>query len=237
MTKKVLICIPTYNEKENILSLVKDILSYQGGAHILVIDDSSPDGTSNIVSQSSLFGKNLFLLKRPGKEGIGKAYLDGFKWALEREYDYIFQCDADFSHNPKYIPEFLEKLNEGFELVIGSRNIEGGGVENWSYFRQILSRFGSFYGRFILGLKIQDLTGGFNAYKKESLEALNLNAVGSNGYVFQIELKYRAYLRGLKVVEIPIIFADRIYGKSKMTSKIVLEAFWHVIYLKLFCRK
>lgn len=230
--QKLLICIPTYNEKDNILSLISEIFIFQNNCHILVIDDNSPDGTARLIENCPEYKKTVFLLKRVEKKGLGRAYLAGFRWAIKNDYHIVFQCDADFSHDPKYIPNFMKAFANGSELVIGSRNIPEGGVENWSYFRRLLSLFGSFYGRVILGVKIRDLTGGFNAYKISALKSLGLDSIKSNGYVFQIELKYRSSLQKLKIVEIPIIFKDRVMGESKMNLKIVLEAFWHVIYLK-----
>lgn len=231
--EKILICLPTYNERENILSFIKEIFSFLPKAHVVVVDDNSPDGTASLVEESSGYNENLFLIKRTGPRGLGTAYLEGFGWAIKKGYEVVFQCDADFSHNPKYLSPMLEELKKGADLVIGSRNIPGGGVENWSLFRRALSRFGSFYARLVLGLSIKDLTGGFNVYRLSSLKAMDLHAIRSNGYVFQIELKYRAALLRFQIVEFPIIFKDRVYGTSKMNLKIVLEAFWHVIYLRI----
>ena len=237
MKEKVLICIPTYNEKDNIIPLVERIKSESKDLDILVIDDNSPDGTAGLVKKHESYSKNLFLLERQGKKGLGKAYLAGFRWAIRKNYHFVIQCDADFSHNPKYLPEFLKKLRQGYDLVIGSRNIPGGGVSNWGYLRQFISRFGSFYARSILGLSIRDLTGGYNTYRVSALKSLSLDQINSNGYVFQIELKYRSALKQLKIEEIPIIFKDRVYGDSKMNLKIVLEAFWRVLYLKILCKE
>ncbi len=231
---KILICIPTYNEKENILAIIQKIFFFLPKAHVLVVDDNSSDGTAKLVEESEFYKKSLFLIKRSGKKGLGRAYLEGFSWAIKENYQVVFQCDADFSHNPKYLPFMLEELEKGADLVIGSRNIPGGGVENWSFFRRTLSRFGSFYARSILLVSIQDLTGGFNGYRVAVLKAMDLQAIRSNGYVFQIELKYRASLLGFRLLEFPIVFKDRVHGVSKMNFKIVLEAFWHVIYLRLF---
>lgn len=237
MKQRTLVCIPTYNEKENILAFISKVFSYEKDFHILVIDDASPDGTARLIEESPLFQKKIFLIKRSGPRGLGKSYLDGFKWAIDHNYTFVFQCDADFSHDPKYMRSFLDELERGSDLVIGSRNIPGGGIENWSYFRKFISKFGSLYGRVILGIKIQDLTGGFNVYKVDSLKKLTLKAIKSNGYVFQIELKYRATLRKFLITEIPITFKDRVLGESKMDLKIILEAFWHVIYLKFLCKE
>lgn len=235
--EKILICIPTYNEKENISSLIKTIFSFQKDCHILIIDDNSPDGTADIVKEEKDYNKRIFLLERSKKNGLGGAYIKGFKWALKHKYILVFQCDADFSHHPRYIELFLEAFRNGADLVVGSRNIAHGGVENWSLMRRLLSLFGSFYGRMVLGIQVKDLTGGFNAYKLKTLESLDLDSIKSNGYVFQIELKYRSLLKGFKVVEVPIIFKDRVKGNSKMNLGIVLEAVWRVIFLKYTCKK
>lgn len=231
---KTLIIIPTYNEKENIAQLLEQVFATLQHTHVLIVDDNSPDGTRDIVRQLQKSGSDhkLFMLERPGKLGLGTAYLDGFRWALARDYDYIFEMDADFSHNPKYLPELLKAAGQG-DLAIGSRYIRGGGVVNWGPLRKIISLGGSLYSRLILRLPYKDLTGGFKCFSRRVLEAINLDKVESNGYSFQIEMTYRAHLKGFKIKEVPIIFEDRTLGKSKMSSNIFTEAVLMVIKLRM----
>jgi len=220
-----LIIIPTYNERDNIEALLALITRTDPAAHILIVDDNSPDRTYEIVEglmQSVYFGQ-LFLLKRTGKMGLGTAYIAGFKWALAREYDYIFEMDADFSHDPKYLTDFLAAI-QTHDVVLGSRYVSGGGVKNWGVIRKFISRGGSLYARTILGLSLRDLTGGFKCFRREVLEAIDLDGIKSNGYSFQIEMTYRARRKGFRIVETPIIFEDRTAGKSKMSRTIFLEA-------------
>ena len=220
-----LIIIPTYNESDNIEKLLDLISRTDPAAHVLIVDDNSPDRTYEIVErlmQTSYPGR-LFLLKRAGKLGLGTAYIAGFKWALARDYDYIFEMDADFSHDPKYLPAFLTAI-EKHDLVLGSRYVPGGGVKNWGLLRKIISRGGSLYARTILGLSLRDLTGGFKCFRRQVLESIDLDAVKSNGYSFQIEMTYRARCKGFRICETPIVFEDRTAGKSKMSRKIFLEA-------------
>ncbi len=219
-----LICIPTYNEAENLPRIVPAVLAEVPEAHVLVVDDSSPDGTGALADELSQDDERVHVLHRKGKEGLGKAYLAAFAWALARDYRYVFEFDADFSHNPEYLPSFVAALEEGTEVVIGSRRVRGGGVENWGLSRRFISWGGSVYARTILGVDVRDLTGGFNGFRREVLETLDLPRVSSTGYCFQIELKYRAVKRGFRVLELPIVFPDRVHGVSKMNSSIFLEA-------------
>jgi dolichol-phosphate mannosyltransferase len=229
-----LIIIPTYNERDNIEKLLELISQTDPAAHVLIVDDNSPDRTFEIVEGliESTYPDRLFLLKRAGKQGLGTAYIAGFKWALARGYDYIFEMDADFSHDPKYLPEFLAAV-ETHDLVLGSRYVAGGGVKNWGLIRKFISRGGSLYARTILGLPLRDLTGGFKCFRREVLESIDLDSIKSNGYSFQIEMTYRASCKGFRIVETPIVFEDRTAGKSKMSRKIFLEAVLMVWKLRL----
>lgn len=219
----LLICVPTYNEAENLPLLVPAVHQALPDAHILVIDDRSPDGTGDIADRLAAEDPRVHVLHRAGKEGLGPAYLAGFRWGLDRGYPVICEFDADFSHPPRYLPEMMRRLADA-DVAIGSRWVPGGGVENWGWTRRLVSRGGSWYGRAVLRAPIRDLTGGFNAYRREVLEAIDLSDVQSRGYVFQIELKYRALLAGYRVVEFPIVFPDRVRGKSKMSGGIFVEA-------------
>jgi dolichol-phosphate mannosyltransferase len=231
---KSLIIIATYNERDNITQLLVEIFKYVPNVNVLVVDDSSPDKTYEVVSQLSqtIYKDKLFLLKRSGKLGLGTAYVAGFNWAIEGKYDVIMEMDADFSHNPKYLPLFFEEIKNN-DLVIGSRYIVGGGVVNWGLLRKIISRGGSLYSRIILNLPIYDLTGGFKCYRREVLETINVNELKSNGYSFQIEGTYKTYLNKFKIKEIPIIFEDRRVGESKMSGNIFIEALIMVLKLRL----
>lgn len=225
---KALVCIPTYNEKDNIEAIVSAVLQVtESDTHVLVIDDNSPDGTGEIVTRLQSGQPRLHLLSRAGKEGLGRAYIAGFKWALENGYDVIVEMDADFSHRPEDLVKILKAIAP-VDFAIGSRYVDGGRTVNWGLLRKIISRGGSLYTRWILGYPLADWTGGFNAWKKETLHAINLDRVKSNGYSFQIELKYRALKAGCRGIEVPIVFEDRRVGQSKMTMKIVTEAFTRV---------
>lgn len=232
--EKSLIIIPTYNEKENIAELIPRIFETLPATHILVVDDNSPDGTGDIVAGliQTIYPNRLNILRRAGKLGLGTAYIAGFKWALERDYELIFEMDADFSHDPKYLPAFIS-MAASKDLVLGSRYVPGGGVRNWGMIRQFISRGGSFYARTILGLSIRDLTGGFKCFRRKVLETIGLDQIKSNGYSFQIEMTYRAACKGYKIGETPIVFEDRTAGKSKMSRKIFLEAITMVWRLRL----
>jgi dolichol-phosphate mannosyltransferase len=225
---KSIVIIPTYNEKENISNLVPAILAQEKEVHILVVDDNSPDGTANVVKGlQSQFPGQLHLLSRAGKEGLGRAYIAGFEWALALGYEFIIEMDADFSHRPEDLSKILQAADAS-DFVIGSRYVEGGATVNWGIMRKFISRGGSLYSRLILGYPIRDWTGGFNGWKAKVLKAIDLPTVRSNGYSFQIELKYKASKKGFQVKEVPIVFADRVVGQSKMSTKIVLEAFYRV---------
>ncbi len=228
-----LVIIPTYNEKENVNNIIRAVFG-KIDTHILIVDDNSPDGTGMIADElaNGEFKDRLFVLHREKKEGLGKAYVAGFKWALKREYQHIFEMDADFSHNPDYLPQFLEKIKD-YDLVIGSRYVKGGGVENWPFIRMLISKGGSLYSRTVLGIPIRDLTGGFKCFRRIVLESIDLDNLLLSGFGFQIEMNYRTYKKGFKVFELPIIFTDRILGKSKMSQKIFFEALLMVIKLRL----
>jgi dolichol-phosphate mannosyltransferase len=201
-------------------------------AGILVVDDNSPDGTAAAVKKlKEKWPGRLHLLNRPGKQGLASAYLEGFAWGETKGYDIFLEMDADFSHNPKYIPLMLEQIQNN-DVVIGSRNIKGGGVEGWTWIRNLISKGGSLYSRFVLGCPLKDLTGGFNMWKKTALEKIRLDSILSKGYSFQIEMKYKAYLSRCAIVEIPIIFTDRKKGKSKMSKKIFFEALLNIWKIK-----
>ena len=221
--RRALICLPTYNERENLGPITEAILAAAPDVDVLVIDDGSPDGTGLLADELAAREPRVHVLHRAKKEGLGKAYLAGFDWALARDYGLVLEMDADFSHDPGYLPAMLAKAQEA-DLVLGSRYVPGGGTVNWGLGRKILSRGGSLYARTILGVRIRDLTGGFKCFRREVLEAIELGTVECSGYAFQIELTYRAILRGFRVAEIPIVFADRRVGQSKMSRRIVLEA-------------
>lgn len=236
MPLKTLIILPTYNEKENIEALVEQVLA-RGPYDILIVDDNSPDGTGKIadrLAEKQVISR-VYVLHRKAKEGLGKAYVAGFKWGLQRDYDLLFEMDADFSHNPSHLSQFVREIEQGADLVLGSRNIKGGGTRNWSLLRKVISKGGSLYAQVILFSPNRDLTSGFKAFRREVLESLDLENIRSNGYSFQIEVTHRARQMGFKVKETPIIFHDRKVGTSKMTGKIVLEAMlvvWKIRFSK-----
>ncbi len=227
-----IVIIPTYNEAENIERLINKIFSIVPDISILVVDDNSPDGTGRIVENIMLSNPNVYLIKRTGKLGLGTAYIEGFKFALERGFEVIFEMDADFSHNPEDLPRFLEAINDA-DLVIGSRYLTGVNVINWPLQRLILSYFANLYTRFVTGMPVKDATGGFKCFRAEALRQINLERVKTNGYGFQIEMNFRFWAKGFRVKEIPIIFIDRMNGVSKMNKKIVFEAIFLVWKLKL----
>ena len=230
-----IVIIPTYNEKENIEKVIRKVFSLEGGFHILVIDDGSPDGTAAIVKQlMGEFDGSLFLLEREGKLGLGTAYLTGFRWALERDYEYIIEMDADFSHNPDDLPRLVAACDQGgADLAIGSRYCKGISVVNWPIGRLLMSYFASAYVRTVLGVKIYDTTAGFVCYRRRVLQAIDFDSVRMKGYGFQIEMKYTAYKLGFNIKEVSVIFVDRTEGVSKMSSSIFGEAFWGVMGLRM----
>jgi dolichol-phosphate mannosyltransferase len=234
MSKKIVI-IPTYNEKENIENIIRAVFSQAEFFQLLIIDDGSPDGTATIVKGlQNEFNDRLFLLERKGKLGLGTAYILGFKWALEHGYDYIFEMDADFSHNPTDLNKLYDAcVHKGADVAIGSRYVSGVNVVNWPIGRVLMSYFASKYVRFILGLKIADTTAGFKCYRRKVLETIDLDRIRFKGYAFQIELKFTAYKHGFKLIEVPIIFVNRELGTSKMSGGIFGEAFFGVVQLKL----
>lgn len=229
---QALIIIPTYNEAENIERMVRTLFGLSTQLSVLIIDDGSPDGTSQIVSKLKTEFARLFIINRAGKLGLGTAYVAGFKWALEKNYEYIFEMDCDFSHDPADVPRLLEAALEN-DLVIGSRYIEGVRVINWAAKRLFLSLFASLYTRTITGMPLKDPTGGFKCFRRSALQALDLDRVLFKGYAFQIELNYKVWCRGLKIREVPIIFYERREGQSKMNRGLVVEASIGVFRLKL----
>jgi len=231
--KKTLVIIPTYNEADNIIKIIPEVLknsSPENEFNILVVDDNSPDGTAGLVE--GMNNDKVKLLKRERKSGLGTAYVAGFHYAIKNNYDYVFEMDADFSHDPKYLKGFIERINEGYDLVIGSRYINGVSVLNWPIRRLILSYMASVYTRMVTGLKVMDTTAGFMCYRVSALRQINLDEVRSNGYSFQIEMKFKFYKKGFKISEIPILFIDRLEGESKMSRKVVYEAYFMVWKLK-----
>jgi dolichol-phosphate mannosyltransferase len=228
---KTLVIIPTYNEKENIGKIIPLVLEQDPDIEVLVVDDNSPDGTGKIVEEIIATNRRVKLIQRVKKSGLGTAYLAGFQYALENGYDYIFEMDSDFSHDPAYIPYFLSAIREA-DLVLGSRYIKGVNVVNWPITRLLLSYYANVYARWVTGLSVKDSTGGFKCFKKEVLEKIGSDRIHSNGYAFQIEMSFRAWKKGFKIKEIPIIFVDRREGESKMSKKIVREAIWMVWKLR-----
>ncbi|MBA9073648.1 dolichol-phosphate mannosyltransferase [Flavobacterium gossypii] len=230
-----IVIIPTYNEIENIESIIRTVFSLQKPFHVLIIDDNSPDHTAKkVIALQEEYPDRLFLEQRSKKSGLGTAYVHGFKWALEREYEYIFEMDADFSHNPHDLEKLYDSCRFGiYDVAIGSRYVTGVNVVNWPLSRVLLSYFASVYVRMITGMEIQDTTAGFVCYKKNVLKSINLDKIKFIGYAFQIEMKYRAYAKKFKIVEVPIIFTDRTKGQSKMSNSIIKEAIFGVIVLRI----
>jgi dolichol-phosphate mannosyltransferase len=229
--KSLLVIIPTYNEIENITSLIEAVFSFASDAHILVVDDNSPDGTAQVVEKIADKNSSLHLLKRPGKLGGASAFLEGFSWGIKNSFDILLAMDADFSHDPKYILVMRKEI-ENADLVIGSRNVKGGEIENRSLFRNILTKCGSFYCQFILKCPVKDFTGGYNMWQKTALEKIAHEAVVSRGYSFQIEMKYKAYKKQCRIIEIPIVFPDRKKGQSKMPGSFLIKALVDVWKIK-----
>ncbi len=232
MPDRALVIVPTYNERFNIARLIPAILAQDPSLEVLVVDDGSPDGTGAIVDGIAANNARVHVIHRAGKLGLGTAYIAGFRWALERKYDLVFEMDADFSHNPERLPEFLAAIKES-DVVLGSRYQDGHvNVVNWPMSRLFLSYGANIYARAVTGLPIFDTTGGFKCFRRNVLESIDLNSVKSNGYAFQIEMSYRAWKGGFRLFEIPIIFVDRTEGVSKMSKKIVREAIWMVWRLR-----
>ena len=233
MAEKALVIIPTYNEAVNLSHLVPQVLAQDGRLEVLVVDDNSPDGTGQLAEALAVENACVHVLHRTAKQGLGTAYLAGFKWGLERDYAYFFEMDADFSHDPAHLKEFLKAVQDA-DLVLGSRYLAGRvTVVNWPMGRLLLSYFANVYARWVTGLRIWDLTGGFKCYRRRVLEGIDLTQVRSNGYAFQIEMSVRAWRKGFKLAEIPIVFVDRTEGQSKMNRAIVREAVWMVPRLRL----
>jgi len=232
VSERGLVIIPTYNEKENIARLIDLVLARDDRLDVLVVDDGSPDGTGAVVESIKAVNPRVDVIHRPSKLGLGTAYIAGFKWALERGYAFVFEMDADFSHDPAHLPQFLDAL-AGADLVLGSRYRNGRvTVVNWPVGRLLLSYLANVYARTVTGLKLFDSTGGFKCFRRQVLEAVELDAVKSSGYAFQIEMNFRAWKKGFRIVEIPIVFVDRSEGESKMSKKIVREAVWMVWRLR-----
>lgn len=234
-----LVVVPTYNEISNLRDFITQLFEKAGhqashhgveNFHVLIVDDNSPDGTGELAEELSKNNPQIFVLHRVAKEGLGKAYIAGFSWALDRDYDVVCEMDADLSHNPKYLPDVWAALKYS-DVVVGSRYINGGGIKDWGFMRKFISRGGSIYARTLLKMDIQDVTGGFNAWKREVLEAIDISTIESEGYAFQIELKWKAWKKKYKIVEIPIIFEDRVKGKSKISKRIILEAAIRVAHM------
>ena len=230
-----LIIVPTYNEFGNLRPLLEQIFTYAPETDVLIVDDNSPDGTGELADELAAANPHVHVMHRAGKLGLGTAYIAGFKYAVEHAYDVAFEMDADFSHDPRYLPDFLREIEQA-DLVIGSRYVKGGGVPNWSLLRRFISGGGNTFARFMLRLPIHDCTAGFRCYRRHVLESLDLDSIESQGYAFQVELAYRVYKRNFKIVETPIIFLDRRVGKSKMSRKIFIEGFTWVIKTR-FSRK
>ncbi|MCC6356026.1 MAG: polyprenol monophosphomannose synthase [Verrucomicrobiae bacterium] len=231
--ERVLVVVPTYVEATNIIRFIDAVLGRCPGAHVLVIDDASPDGTADLVKSDRRFGASVFLVERPGKMGLGSAYIAGFRWAIARGYDLIFEMDADFSHDPAEIPNFLARAREGADLVLGSRYVGGVRVLNWPISRLFLSLGAAHYVQLLTGMPVTDPTGGFKCFRRRVLESIDLSAIQSNGYAFQIEMTFWAWRSGFTIREVPIIFADRAAGTSKMSMAITREAIWQVMRLGL----
>jgi dolichol-phosphate mannosyltransferase len=230
---RFLVVTPTYNERDNLRPFVEGLFAVAPEAHVLVVDDASPDGTGALADEIAAQDPRVRVLHRAGKLGIGTAYIAGFRHALREGYEVVFEMDTDLSHDPRYLPDFLRAIEEGADLVIGSRNIPGGAVEGWGVGRHVLSKGGSLYSRAVLGLRVRDLTSGYKAFTRRVLEAIDLGSVRSEGYSFQIELTYRALRKGFRVVEVPIVFVDRRAGQSKMSRRIFAEAIGVVWKLRL----
>jgi dolichol-phosphate mannosyltransferase len=231
---RTLIVIPTYNEIENLRSLVTEVLSkVHEKTHLLIVDDNSPDGTGDLADQLSRENDRVHVLHRARKLGLGTAYVAGFKYGLQRDFEVLVEMDCDFSHDPKYLAAFFSEIEAGADVVVGSRYVPGGGTVNWGLGRRIISKGGSLYARTVLGVRLSDLTGGFNCWRRSVIEAIGMDDIKSDGYSFQIEMKFKAWQKGYKIVEVPIVFEDRYLGKSKMSKHIVVEAMGRVLLMRL----
>jgi dolichol-phosphate mannosyltransferase len=232
-SRRVLVVTPTYNERDNLEVFLQGLFAVLPHAHAMVVDDASPDGTGELADAIASTDPRVRVMHRPGKLGIGSAYLDAFRWGITQGYDVLVEMDTDLSHDPKYLPAMLQALEGGADLVIGSRNVPGGGVDGWGLGRHVLSKGGSLYSRALLGLGIRDLTSGYKMFRRQVLEGIDMSAVESEGYSFQIELTYRAVRKGFRVAEVPIVFVDRRAGHSKMSRRIFAEAVLMVPRLRL----
>lgn len=227
-----LIVVPTYNERDNVRGVAAQFLAALPGTELLFVDDNSPDGTGAILDELAAANPRIHVMHRAGKLGLGTAYVEGFGWGLARGYEYLFEMDADGSHDPKYLPTMLALAEDGADVVIGSRYVPGGGTENWGLSRKVISRGGGLYARTVLGIDVRDVTAGFICWRRSALESIELSTITSNGYSFQIEMKYRAHQKGLRLVETPIMFVDRRVGQSKMSRAIFAEALLKVWALR-----
>ena len=232
MAERALVVVPTYNEAKNLPFIVPQVLTQDPRLEVLVVDDNSPDGTGALADEMAAADPRVHVIHRPEKNGLGKAYIAGFRWALERDYQFVFEMDADFSHDPRFLTIFLDAIKDA-DLVIGSRYKTGVNVINWPMSRLLLSIGANQYARWITGLPIEDSTGGFKCFRRQVLEAIDLDRVRSNGYSFQIEMSFRAWKKGFRLLEIPIVFTDRVEGQSKMNKRIVREAIWMVWWLRV----
>ncbi len=227
-----LIVVPTYTERDNVRGVAEQFLAALPGTELLFVDDNSPDGTGAILDELAAANPRIHVMHRAGKLGLGTAYVEGFGWGLARGYEYLFEMDADGSHDPKYLPTMLALAEDGADVVIGSRYVPGGGTENWGLSRKVISRGGGLYARTVLGIDVRDVTAGFICWRRSALESIELSTITSNGYSFQIEMKYRAHQKGLRLVETPIMFVDRRVGQSKMSRAIFAEALLKVWALR-----
>ncbi len=231
---RALVIIPTYNEIENIHKMLDTVMAVPVEVDVLIVDDGSPDGTADAVREKmAQYAGRIFLEERKGKLGLGTAYIHGFKWGMARGYDYLFEMDCDFSHDPNDLPRLLKECENGADVAIGSRYVTGVNVVNWPMSRVLLSYFASVYVRFVTGMPVQDATAGFKCYRRRTLEAINFDKINFVGYAFQIEMKFKVWQNGMKLVEVPVIFTDRTEGESKMSSGIIKEAIFGVIKLKI----
>ncbi len=231
--ERILVIMPTYNERDNIERIIPAVLAKDERIDMLIVDDGSPDGTGEIADKIAAQNERVKTLHRSGKLGLGTAYVIGFKYSLENNYDLTFEMDADFSHDPSYLLDMIKSAEDGADMVVGSRWVEGGGIENWPKKRERLSRWASKYSQFVTGLPVHDCTAGFQAFRKRVLQEINLDKIHSDGYSFQIETKFKVWKSGFKINEVPIVFKDRVHGESKINKKIVYEAFFVVWWLRL----